>query len=67
MAEMSGGLERRRARTVVPVPMGTALHQLYSVPPTGRALGSSSGDRGSPDMLVRERERETAESHRKEK
>lgn len=57
--EISGGLERRTARTVVPVPVGTALHQLYSVPPTGR----SSGARGSPDMLVREGERERRRSH----
>lgn len=39
---MFGGLVRRRARTVMPVPTGTALHQLYSVPPTGRALGSGT-------------------------
>lgn len=39
-SEMSGGFERRRARTVVPVPPGTDLHQLYSVPPTDRTLGS---------------------------
>lgn len=38
--EKFGGLERRRARTVMPVPLGTALHQLSSVPPTGRVLGS---------------------------
>lgn len=29
-------LERRRVKTVTPVPKGTARHQLYSVPPTGR-------------------------------
>lgn len=40
-SERSGGLERMRVRTVMPVPVGTALHQLYSVPPAGRALGSS--------------------------
>lgn len=34
-----GGLERRRLRTVEPVPIGTALHQLNSVPPTGRVAG----------------------------
>lgn len=39
-SEMFGSLERRRAKTVMPVPLGTALHQLYSVPPTGRALSS---------------------------
>lgn len=47
---MLGGLEMRRARTVEPVPPGAALHQLNSVVPTGRILGSTSssdcGDRG---------------------
>lgn len=36
-----GSFERWRANTVVPVPPGTALHQLYSVPPTGRVFGSA--------------------------
>lgn len=35
---MSGGVVKWRAKTVMPVPPGTALHQLYSVPPTGRDL-----------------------------
>lgn len=39
-SEISGGLERRRDKTVMPVPPGTALHQLYSVPPAGLTLGS---------------------------
>ena len=39
---ISGGFARRRAKTVVPVPPGTALHQLYSVPPTGRDMGSGA-------------------------
>ena len=39
----SGGFERRRPRTVVPVPPGAARHQLYSVPPTGRDLDSPAG------------------------
>lgn len=39
---MLGCFESRRARTVMPVPVGTALHQLYSVPPTGRAMGSGA-------------------------
>lgn len=53
MVQISGGLERSRAKTVMPVPPGTALHQLYSVPPTVRALGSTaSGFWGlSSDML----------------
>ncbi len=50
MSEMFGGFERRRPRTVMPVPMGTALHQLYSVPPTVRTLGSEEGV--SSDMLA---------------
>ena len=37
--DKSGGFERRRARTVMPVPPGTAFHQLCSVPPTGRRVG----------------------------
>lgn len=37
---ISEGFDRRSAKTVMPVPPGTALHQLYSVPPTGRAFGS---------------------------
>ena len=39
--EISGALETRRARTPMPVPPGTARHQLYSVPPTHRPLGST--------------------------
>lgn len=38
--ERLGGLEKSRAKTVTPVPPGTALHQLYSVPPTGRDTAS---------------------------
>ncbi|MFS7903668.1 hypothetical protein Hanom_Chr01g00026721 [Helianthus anomalus] len=33
-----GGLERSMAETVTPVPPGTALHQLCSVPPRGRDI-----------------------------
>lgn len=40
---MFGGFERRRATTVMPVPPGTALHQLCSVPPAGRHLNSAAG------------------------
>ena len=43
---ISGGLERRRDKTVMPVPLGTALHQLYSVPPTVLILGSGVFDFG---------------------
>ena len=32
--EGSGGLERRKPKTAVPVPPGTALHHVYSLPPT---------------------------------
>lgn len=39
--EMFGALEERRASTAMPVPPGTAWHQLYSVPPTGLPLGST--------------------------
>ena len=39
--EMFGVLEERRASTAMPVPPGTALHQLYSVPPTGLPFGST--------------------------
>lgn len=41
--DRSGGLEKSRDNAVTPVPPGTALHQLYSVPPTGRDL-ASGGD-----------------------
>lgn len=44
-----GGLEKSRAKTVTPVPPGTALHQLYSVPPTGRDTAS---EEESADMYV---------------
>lgn len=37
------GLLRWRARTVMPVPVGTALYQLYSVPDIGRYSGGVSG------------------------
>lgn len=37
-----GALERRKASTVMPVPPGTARHQLVSVPPTGRAFSSTA-------------------------
>lgn len=37
--EKSGWFLRRRANTVMPVPPGTALHQLFSVPDTGRRCG----------------------------
>lgn len=40
---ISGGFERSKPRTVVPVPPGTARHQLCSVPPTGRDLDSAGG------------------------
>lgn len=40
--EICGGFERRRVSTVTPVPPGTALHQLYSVPPTGLDFGSGN-------------------------
>ena len=41
--EMFGGLEKRKPNTVIPVPPGTALHQLNSVPPTGRVVDSVIG------------------------
>lgn len=43
---ISGGFERSKPRTVVPVPPGTARHQLCSVPPTGRDLDSPAGGGG---------------------
>nr|GFC16817.1 hypothetical protein [Tanacetum cinerariifolium] len=36
-------------KTVTPVPPGTALHQLYSVPPTAREI-TSAGDSVSVDI-----------------
>lgn len=39
--EVSGNLEVRMAKTAMPVPPGMARHQLCSVPPTGRPLGSA--------------------------
>nr|GMD88409.1 hypothetical protein Iba_chr14cCG6750 [Ipomoea batatas] len=39
---ISIGFDKRIANTVIPVPPGTALHQLYSVPPTGRLLGCAA-------------------------
>jgi len=44
---ISGCFDKRRAKTVMPVPRGTDLHQLYSVAPTGRALGSGACGFGS--------------------
>lgn len=53
VVEISGGVERRRAMTVVPVPVGTALHQLYSVPPTVRVFVPATSGLGlSSDMLA---------------
>lgn len=40
---MSGAFDKRRAKTVVPVPIGTALHQLCSVLPAGRIFNSDDG------------------------
>uniref|UniRef100_A0A7C8YXI9 Uncharacterized protein n=1 Tax=Opuntia streptacantha TaxID=393608 RepID=A0A7C8YXI9_OPUST len=40
--EKSGWFLVRRASTVIPVPPGTALHQLFSVPRTGRSLAGAS-------------------------
>lgn len=48
---MSGGFERRRARTVVPVPPGTDRHQPYSVPPTDRIMGLEGSVVVSEDMI----------------
>ena len=39
---MFGGLQKRKPKTVTPVPPGTALHQLNSVLPTGRVLDSGT-------------------------
>lgn len=59
VVEISGGVERRRAMTVMPVPVGTALHQLYSVPPTVRVFGPATSGLGlSSDMLARNKLRE---------
>lgn len=35
---VSIGLENKKAKMLMPVPLGTALHQLNSVPPTGREM-----------------------------
>ena len=52
-----GVRESKRAMTAMPVPPAMALHQLYSVPPTGRVV--DSGTRfGSLIVEVRERKRE---------
>lgn len=52
-----GVRESNRAMTAMPVPPAMALHQLYSVPPTGRVM--DSGTRfGSLIVEVRERERD---------
>ena len=40
-SETSSALEESRAKTAMPVPPGTALHQLCSVSPTDRPLVSS--------------------------
>lgn len=40
---------------MMPVPPGTALHQLYSVPPTGRVAGSGSGWSGLWSDIIDER------------
>lgn len=40
---MSGGFDKSRAKTVIPVPPGTALHQLCSVLPAGRLFNSDDG------------------------
>lgn len=40
---MSGDFDKRRAKTVIPVPIGTALHQLCSVPPADRVFNSDGG------------------------
>ncbi|KAH7836156.1 hypothetical protein Vadar_033223 [Vaccinium darrowii] len=47
--EKSGGFERRRA-TVVPVPIGTALHQLCLVASMGRDLGCNGSGLLVSDM-----------------
>lgn len=53
-----GGLEKSRAKAVTPVPPGTALHQLYSVPPTERDIASGEdsvdiwGDGGDRKSVV---------------
>jgi hypothetical protein len=39
--EFRGSLDVRMAKTAMPVPPGTARHQLCSVPPTARPLGST--------------------------
>lgn len=58
--EISGGFERRRDRTVMPVPPGMALHQLYSVTPRVRPLGSPGcALRSSSDMMCADREKKT--------
>lgn len=50
---MAGDLDKRTPRTVIPVPPGTAMHQLYSVPPTGRVLGwGICGSRVSPSSVM---------------
>lgn len=41
--EMFGDFDKRRAKTVIPVPPGTALHQLYSVAPAGRVWRLDGG------------------------
>lgn len=37
---MSGDFDKRTAKTVIPVPIGTALQQLCSVFPAGRVFNS---------------------------
>ena len=42
--EKSGWFFVRSDSTVMPVPPGTALHQLFSVPKTGRSLAGASSE-----------------------
>lgn len=50
--ETPGDLEKRRARTVMPVPPGTARHQLSSVAPTARDWGSADCEESDIAVLV---------------